>query len=234
MVTSVATGLTTQQTQETAKKVSDAGLSQLAEDFSSFLTLFTTQLKNQDPTDPQDASEFTNQIVAFTEVEQSINTNKKLDDLIELSSKGNYDPVSYIGKSVETVGNVTQLYNGSTDISFTVEEAVRQGEIFVYNEKGALVYKKAFDDPAWYGPGVHRFTWDGKGTDGNQQPDGMYSVTVSILDSNGSPKELSTTVSGIIDGVYMESEEPVLLIGKYGVPMSSITSIKATKPAVTS
>ena len=57
-----------------------AGQSQtkLAEDFDQFLKLLTTQLQYQDPLDPMDSGEFTNQLVSFSQVEQSISTNKNL------------------------------------------------------------------------------------------------------------------------------------------------------------
>jgi len=56
----------------------------LAEDFSQFLQLLTTQLQNQDPLSPMDSNEFTNQLVQFSQVEQQINANTKLDDLVAL------------------------------------------------------------------------------------------------------------------------------------------------------
>ena len=60
------------------------GVSKLAEDFDSFLNLLVTQLQNQDPLEPLDANEFTNQLVQFSGVEQQLSTNSKLDELITL------------------------------------------------------------------------------------------------------------------------------------------------------
>ena len=54
----------------------NAGVS-LAKNFDTFLTLLTTQLKNQDPTSPMDSKEFTNQLVQFSQVEQAINQDRK-------------------------------------------------------------------------------------------------------------------------------------------------------------
>ena len=56
----------------------------LASDFNQFLILLTTQLQHQDPLSPMDTTEFTNQLVAFSGVEQQINTNQKLDSLVSL------------------------------------------------------------------------------------------------------------------------------------------------------
>ena len=48
----------------------------LGSNFDTFLTLLTTQLKNQDPLSPMDSSQFTQQLVQFSQVEQSINANR--------------------------------------------------------------------------------------------------------------------------------------------------------------
>ena len=58
---------------------------QLSADMNTFLTLLTTQLKYQDPMDPMDTAEFTNQLVQYSSVEQAIQTNEKLDSLLSIS-----------------------------------------------------------------------------------------------------------------------------------------------------
>ena len=61
-------------------------MKQLSGNFSTFLTLLTTQLKNQDPTSPLDTNQFTSQLVQFASVEQQINTNRSLGQLINLTA----------------------------------------------------------------------------------------------------------------------------------------------------
>lgn len=52
-------------------------------DYQSFLTLLVAQLKNQDPTKPMDSTEYVAQLATFSNVEQAISANKKLDALIQ-------------------------------------------------------------------------------------------------------------------------------------------------------
>ncbi len=52
-------------------------------DYDSFLKLLVTQMKNQDPTKPMDSTEYIAQLATFSNVEQAINANKKLDELIQ-------------------------------------------------------------------------------------------------------------------------------------------------------
>ncbi|MBW9116127.1 flagellar hook assembly protein FlgD [Rhizobium cauense] len=64
--------------------------------YDSFLQLLIAQMKNQDPTDPMDASEQMSQLASFSQVEQTIQTNTKLDSLLASSSLTQGS--SYIGK----------------------------------------------------------------------------------------------------------------------------------------
>ncbi len=67
-------------------------------DYNSFLTLLIAQLKNQDPTEPQDSAEFIAQLATFSNVEQSIKTNVKLDELMTSFALAQADGV--IGKTI--------------------------------------------------------------------------------------------------------------------------------------
>src|SRR4051812_36410883 len=58
--------------------------STLAGNFQSFLTLLTTQLKNQNPLDPLDTNQFTQQLVQFTQVEQQMKLNTQMSSLIAI------------------------------------------------------------------------------------------------------------------------------------------------------
>ena len=51
-------------------------------DYDSFLTLLIAQLKNQDPTEPQDSAQYIAQLATFSNVEQSIKMNNKMDELM--------------------------------------------------------------------------------------------------------------------------------------------------------
>src|SRR6201992_1413111 len=76
-------------------------MSQLSGNFSTFLTLLTSQLKNQDPTSPMDSNQFTQQLVEFSQVEQQINTNTNLQTLItQGQSNGTAMTTGYLGKTV--------------------------------------------------------------------------------------------------------------------------------------
>ena len=96
-VTSTTTTTTTQSTSNSAASQASAKASL---DYDSFLQLLIAQMKNQDPTDPMDASEQVAQLATFSQVEQTIQTNTKLDTLLASSSLTQAS--SYVGKYMES------------------------------------------------------------------------------------------------------------------------------------
>src|SRR6516225_7267014 len=103
MTTTTPTSSTPTQT-PTATATASAGdaMSQLSSNFSTFLTLLTTQLKNQDPTSPMDTNQFTQQLVAFSGVEQQINTNNNLKALIALQTSAEaISALPLVGKTIQ-------------------------------------------------------------------------------------------------------------------------------------
>lgn len=74
-------------------------------DYQSFLKLLIAQMKNQDPTDPMDASQQIAQLATFSQVEQTIMTNKKLESLIAGTALGTAS--GYVGKTLTNAEGTT-------------------------------------------------------------------------------------------------------------------------------
>jgi len=88
---------------ETTAKTQAAGPSL---DYSAFLRLLIAQMKNQDPTAPADPAQWMGQIASFSNVEQAIQTNAKLDALMTSMALSQGD--SLIGRTLTTMeGDVT-------------------------------------------------------------------------------------------------------------------------------
>lgn len=67
-------------------------------DYQSFLKLLVTQMKNQDPTKPMDSTDYVAQLATFSQVEQTVQTNSKLDQLLQFSMLGQADGI--IGRTL--------------------------------------------------------------------------------------------------------------------------------------
>src|SRR5919109_4793721 len=79
----------------------DTAIEGLNETYDNFLLLLTKQLQNQDPLNPMDTAQFTQQLIGFSQVEQQIASNKSLEKLISLQSSTNaFNAVSFLGNEV--------------------------------------------------------------------------------------------------------------------------------------
>lgn len=198
----------------------------LAQDFNQFLTLLTTQLMNQDPLDPMDSTEFTNQLVQFSQVEQSINTNQKLDDMLALQL-GSLSTVAlgYVGMDV-TYTSTEMNWDGAkpVDINYALEKNASVLKVNIYDEAGTLV--RSMDAPK--AAGGQQAQWDGKDNNGNVMPEGTYKLKVDAADNDQKPINVTTAVSGNVRGIEAQNGVIFLLVGERAIALNSV--IQATHP----
>ena len=200
----------------------------LAEDFSQFLQLLTTQLQNQDPLSPLDSNEFTNQLVQFSQVEQSINTNTKLDDLVALGlGNSASSALGYVGLDASYVSPEVP-YDGSTpaNIRYSLSSPAQTSNINIFDEGGQLV----FSTSAEQGIGVHDFVWDGTDLLGNPLPAGTYNVRVDALDAEENVVETTTVVTARVRGIETQDGIVFALVGDRAVPVTSILNAVTPPP----
>lgn len=98
-----------QQQTQTANSATPASAASL--DYNAFLSLLVEQMKNQDPTEPMDSTEYVAQLATFSNVEQSIQTNTNLTELLQ---------ASYLSQAGSMVGRTITSHDGK--ISGTVSE----------------------------------------------------------------------------------------------------------------
>ena len=109
---------TTQLTTVGATVAVDNARATISETFDSFLKLLTTQLRYQDPTSPMNSTEFTSQLVQFSQVEQQLEANDKLDSLIGLQGASQIAfAASLAGKYIEIAGDTT-AYAGEGTLDY--------------------------------------------------------------------------------------------------------------------
>lgn len=195
----------------------------IADNFDTFLTLLTTQLQNQNPLDPLDMNQFTQQLVQFTEVEQSIKLNENLEQMVQLTAANTItNAVGYIGKEITTSGSSSELKNGEATWPVTLASDSPAVTYTVKDGNGVQVYAQT--TPASAGSSV--FTWNGQTDTGFPAQEGTYTLSLVAQDGNGGTLLATTQASGIIDGLDMSGNEPVLLSGGRKISLQDIISIK--------
>jgi flagellar basal-body rod modification protein FlgD len=199
--------------------------SQLASNFDTFLVLLTAQLKNQDPLEPMDSNEFTQQLVQFSQVEQQINSNKNLESLIALTqARSASDAVSYLGKTLTLTDGTAALMGGQAVWAYALDNDAANATLTVKNSHGDVVYAA----PAEASAGMHSFAWDGVGSNGIALPPGPYTLSVTARNSTGGSITTRVASQGVISEVDLTGNEPILMIGPLGVPISKATLLSQT------
>lgn len=203
------------------------GTSLVGENFDNFLTLLTTQLQHQDPLSPLDTTEFTNQLTNFAQVEQAINSNKKLDQLIALQGGSQLGSgMSYMGKLVEAPGDVMQLQDGHGRIGYELSGSSARTTIALLDSNNNVV---GFFEGSTQA-GQHVFDWDGTDENGDQLPDGSYKVLVTALDGENNAIDSSTTTFGKVTGVEIDDGALTLLLGSLSVDIADVKSVHEVMP----
>ncbi|MBV8839830.1 MAG: flagellar biosynthesis protein FlgD [Alphaproteobacteria bacterium] len=197
----------------------DAGT--LANNFQTFLTLLTTQLQHQNPLDPLDTNQFTAQLVQFASVEQQMKTNTQLGSLISLEQTAQSTAaMAYLGSTATVDGSTTALKSGAATWTFSSDKPA-SATISIADSSGNVAYQGSYTLQA----GQQNFQWDGKGTNGQQWPDGTYKMTITATDTSGNPVNVSTTVSGTVDAVDLTTNPPTLKIGGNSYTADKIKSV---------
>ena len=197
-------------------------MKQLSSNFSTFLTLLTTQLKNQDPTSPMDSNQFTQQLVMYSQVEQQIDTNDSLKTLI---SQGTSNAASmttgYLGKKVSVTNGQASLTNGSATWTYNLKATAATTQLSITNANGVTVYTGTGDTAS----GNNTFTWDGKDINGNQLPDGAYKLSVTAADSAGNTVTSSVASAGTVTQIDMTGPTPQLIVGNMEIGLGDIAAV---------
>lgn len=194
----------------------------IAGNFTQFLTLLTAQLKNQNPLEPLNTNEFTQQLIQYASIEQQLKSNKTLDSLLSATQNANTTTaLGFVGMQISADGVVSSLSKGQAGWGIS---APRGGTalISIKNSAGETVFKTTKQLNA----GAQSFNWDGKLADGSSAADGQYSLTADAKDSTGQPMTVDIQMSGIVDGVDFFSDGAVLRIGQVSVPIAKVKSMR--------
>jgi flagellar basal-body rod modification protein FlgD len=198
----------------------------LAGDVRTFLTMLTTQLRNQDPTQPLDPNSFTAQLSQFAAVEQQIAVNQHLSSLIALQrSAVMLDAAPMVGRSIDAVSDTLVLRGGATQgLRLPAADAqTRFARIAVTDSAGQAVREAivALDTA------TQSWTWDGRDGRGRAQAAGNYRVSVTGLDGNGVARgPLDPVVTGMVSAVEREGETVVFALGPLRVPVDALRRVE--------
>ncbi|HLG82068.1 MAG TPA: flagellar hook capping FlgD N-terminal domain-containing protein [Bradyrhizobium sp.] len=217
---------TTPQPSSSSSSTADAtnalATQQIAGNFQSFLQLLTTQLQNQNPLDPLDTNQFTQQLVEFAGVQQQLNTNSSLSTLVSLQqSAQSTQALSFVGKTATVNGSTATMTNSQANWALDIPKNCTL-TVTIANSSGQTVFTGNYSATAG---DAQPFSWNGKGNDGTQWPDGKYKMTATAQDSSGNSVAVSTDIQGVVSSVDLTQTPPLLTIAGQTYTVNQIKGI---------
>jgi flagellar basal-body rod modification protein FlgD len=194
----------------------------LAGNFQTFLTLLTTQLRNQNPLDPLDTNQFTQQLVQFASVEQQLKTNDELSSLVSLQQTTQAtQALGFVGHTAVVNGTTASLSNSQATWDLNIPSNGNL-TVTIANANGQNVFSKTYSVTAGNN---QPFAWNGKGTDGTQWQDGQYTLTATATDSSGNSQAITTSIQGVVSSVDLTQTPPLLTIDGQSFTVNQIQRI---------
>ncbi len=198
---------TTQAAQEalTAKSDTSSGMGQ-----KDFLTLFTTQLKCQDPLDPVKNEAFVAQLAQFSQLEATTGMADTLKAYVDsMAGERMMSSTSMIGRTVAAPGAPAIISQGGRPAQgfVSLPTGAEGVKLEVFNDKGQLVTSQVMGAQSI---GDMPFYWDGTSSTGNKVPDGAYTFKASVT-SQGKTTTPVVNVLSTVTGVNQQADKTILL-----------------------
>ncbi len=191
-------------------------------DYEMFLQLLTTQMQNQDPTDPIDSADYAVQLATFSQVEQQVKTNELLENLaVQLGLMGMSEYASWVG--MEARAEAPGYFDGVTPVSIAPNPVLGATEtiLVIEDAAGQEVARQTIPVSA------DTIEWNGTDADGNLLPAGLYSFS---LESYNSGTLISTdpveTYNRIMEAQGTASGAVLLLRGGTTIETGSISALR--------
>jgi flagellar basal-body rod modification protein FlgD len=173
-----------QQTNTTKTETPKTDADKASSDYNDFLTLLTAQLKNQDPLQPLDSSTFVSQLAQFSNVEQQVKMNQKLDGLVASLTGNDFSKASnFLGKYVSATGGKTYITPDDTQTSFSYKtgETAKSVTATITDRFG----KEVRNIQMPLAPNGISQNWDLTDTQGKKVEQGLYNITIKSTDDQG-------------------------------------------------
>lgn len=195
--------------------------STITSDFDMFLRLLTTQMRNQDPLNPQDSTEYTAQLATFSGVEQQVMTNDLLKELQSSLTAMNMGQLSgWIGLGARADMPVNFAGNPVTLQASPAGGADRM-ELMVRNSFGEVVARTpiVLDDAP--------FQWDGLDANGQPLPNGTYSLSAQSWRGENLIEERAAYVyDEIIEAQTLGGEVWVTMANGVSIPSDDVQGLR--------
>ena len=209
---------------QTANSDSSDSTDSLSEEKQVFLSILLTQLENQNPLDPVDTTEFTNQLVAYSSLEQEMEMNDNLQKVLStMNSQNTLSSVSYLGTNVDVNTQTTVMQGDQAQWSYALEEEAANVTIqIVDSDNNVLAAYGAEDSVAGtYDISVSNADLSEQVAEGTA----LHLVVVAV-DSEGEQIETDIVGKMTVDGVESTGDEVTLTAGSISFSVDDVVSLR--------
>ncbi len=188
-----------------------------------FLNLLVTQLKNQDPLNPSDPTEFTAQLAQYSSLEQLYNLNESMGAFEAVQGESErLSALSLIGKNVVAESDTFNFEGEAVELGYRFNEEMARARVIVKNEAGQVVDEMPINAPE---AGEHFMPWTGTDGTGGQLPSGRYRIEVIGTMEDGTEVRGESLVGSRVTGVDFLDSENTLLTDNGNILLSDVTRV---------
>jgi len=178
-----------------------------------FLTLLVAQLENQDPLNPDDATEFTAQLAQFSSLEQLFSLNESMENLVAASTGSDkFSTLNTIGKEVTYHSGTFDFTGTPMEIGYKLDNSASQVTLTLQHNGSTISTLNGTELEA----GNHLLSWDGMTENGTNAPTGKYEIVVSAKAADGESVAVAPIIKSAVTGVDLEGETGGMLITEAG------------------
>ncbi len=189
-----------------------------------FLRLMVAQLRNQDPLNPMNNTEFVAQTAQFTSLEQLQNINTTLEKLAGQSNTGGVAGASaLLGRTVTVNGSALTLGStGTATLAYALPTGAAATAVRIFDQTGNAVRTMVVGQQ---GAGPHQIVFDGLDDSGRRLAAGSYTYQVAAADAKGQTLPGIYTGGGQVTGISVEGNTLMLVVGNQRVPLSAVAGV---------
>lgn len=220
---SVVSALQNQVTVPSTAKVSpsndDGGKSKIEEEKLQFLNILIAQLQNQNPLDPMDTAEYTNQLVMYSQLDQQLEMKQGIVDLnATMSGQSSMLALDYLGEVVELATNVAPVQDGVATWNYTVQGNPDEVTIQIVNENDEILV----EEDGKIEKGIHQYVLDAKKM---ELEDGTAVFMKVIAKDDGNDLSTGMTSFAKVDGITGSGKNPNMTSGTVTFAMDDILKV---------
>ncbi len=198
----------------------------ISSDFETFLSMLSTQLKNQDPMNPVESADYAVQLATFSSVEQQVLTNQLLEGLMAQQTVAGMDGYAgWIG--LEARSDAPTWFDGTTPVELNpVPHAdAESAEIVIRDAAGLEVARR--DVPT----GAQPYYWDGADQKGKALQPGLYSFELeSRTDGSVTAVEPLETYGRVVEARKEPTGVAIVLQGGATIAPDGVTGLRQPEP----